>query len=67
MTPPTDQAGVVIAEVIRQELESSRTAAASLQSRGLAVISSAGTLVALLFGLSASPPKPTASASQRRD
>jgi hypothetical protein len=53
MTPSTDQAGIVIADVIQQELESIRTAAASLQSRGLAVISSAGTLVTLLFGISA--------------
>jgi hypothetical protein len=46
-------AGAVIAELIGREVERTQTVAASLQSRGLAVITSAGTLVTLLFGLSA--------------
>ena len=46
-------AGPVIAQLIIKEVERSQAAAASLQSRGLAVISSWGTLVTLLFGLSA--------------
>lgn len=45
--------GKVVSAVIVAELESARAAAASVQGRGLAVISSAGTLVTLLFGLSA--------------
>jgi hypothetical protein len=48
-----DAAGVVIAELITKEVENARAAAASIQGRGLAVISSSGTLVTLLFGLSA--------------
>lgn len=46
-------AGPVIAQLIAQEVERTQATTASLQSRGLAVISSAGTLVTLLFGLSA--------------
>jgi hypothetical protein len=46
-------AGPVIAELIAKEVEAARASAASVQSRGLAVISSSGTLVILLFGLSA--------------
>lgn len=46
-------AGPVIAALITHELEIARGRASSLQARGLAVISSAGTLVTLLFGLSA--------------
>jgi hypothetical protein len=46
-------AGPLIADLITKELEGERSVTASLQSRGLAVISSSGTLVALLFGLSA--------------
>lgn len=45
--------GSVVAEVIIGEVEAARAAAASVQARGLAVISSSGTLVTLLFGLSA--------------
>jgi hypothetical protein len=56
--PPSQPAqgelsGPVIAELIAKEVEATRTKAASLQSRGLAVISSSGALVTLLFGLSA--------------
>jgi hypothetical protein len=47
------QAGPLIAGLITKELEAQRAITASLQSRGLAVISSSGTLVTLLFGLSA--------------
>lgn len=47
------QAGPVIADLIAKELDSEQSATASLQARGLAVISSSGTLVTLLFGLSA--------------
>lgn len=46
-------AGEVIADLIATELEAEQSVAASLQARGLAVISSSGTLVTLLFGLSA--------------
>jgi hypothetical protein len=48
-----EKGGEIIAEVVLAELESARVAANSVQSRGLAVISTAGTLVTLLFGLSA--------------
>lgn len=48
-----EQAGPVIADLIGKELDTERSVMASLQARGLAVISSAGTLVTLLFGLSA--------------
>jgi hypothetical protein len=48
----TDLAGPVIADFIAKQVESAHAAASSLQSRGLAVISSSGTLVVLLFGLS---------------
>lgn len=48
-----DVAGPVIAQLIAKEVERTQATTASLQSRGLAVISSAGTLVTLLFGLSA--------------
>jgi hypothetical protein len=47
------QAGPLIADLITKELDTEQAAADSLQSRGLAVISSSGTLVTLLFGLSA--------------
>ena len=47
------QAGPLIAELISKELDTEQSVTASLQGRGLAVISSAGTLVTLLFGLSA--------------
>src|SRR5690242_8999727 len=47
-----EQAGPVIADLIAKELDTERSVMVSLQSRGLAVISSAGTLVTLLFGLS---------------
>ena len=47
------QAGPLIAGLITRELDAQRAITASLQSRGLAVISSSGTLVTLLFGLSA--------------
>ena len=43
----------MIANLITKELADERSVTASLQSRGLAVIGSSGTLVALLFGLSA--------------
>ena len=46
-------AGPVIADLIAKEVEASRAKAASVQARGLAVISSSGTLVTLLFGLAA--------------
>ena len=46
-------AGPLIANLITKELADERSVTASLQSRGLAVIGSSGTLVALLFGLSA--------------
>lgn len=46
-------AGPVIAEVVAKELDTLRSTRSSLQSRGLAVITSSGTLVTLLFGLSA--------------
>jgi hypothetical protein len=48
-----DQAGPLIADLITKELDAEQAATDSLQSRGLAVISSSGTLVTLLFGLSA--------------
>ena len=48
-----DVAGPVIAQLIAKEAERTQAATASIQSRGLAVISSSGTLVTLLFGLSA--------------
>jgi hypothetical protein len=48
----TDEAGLVIAELIAKELDSEQSATGSIQARGLAVISSSGTLVTLLFGLS---------------
>jgi hypothetical protein len=47
-----DLAGPVIADLVAEELEAARAMAASVQTRGLAVISSSGTLVVLLFGLS---------------
>jgi hypothetical protein len=47
------QAGPLIADLISKELDTEQAVTGSLQSRGLAVISSAGTLVTLLFGLSA--------------
>lgn len=47
------QAGPFIAGLITKELDAEESVTASLQSRGLAVISSSGTLVTLLFGLSA--------------
>lgn len=47
------QAGPLIAALITKELDTEQSVTASLQSRGLAVISSSGTLVTLLFGLSA--------------
>jgi hypothetical protein len=47
------QAGPLIADLITKELDAEESVTASLQSRGLAVISSSGTLVTLLFGLSA--------------
>jgi hypothetical protein len=59
VSPPPNQAtqgelaGPVIAELIAKEVEAARAKATSVQSRGLAVISSSGTLVILLFGLSA--------------
>jgi hypothetical protein len=56
MTSPSDSeevAGPVIAQLIAKEVERTQAITASLQSRGLAVISSSGTLVTLLFGLSA--------------
>jgi hypothetical protein len=46
-------AGPVIAQLIAKEVERTQATTTSLQSRGLAVISSSGTLVTLLFGLSA--------------
>ncbi|HKS49335.1 MAG TPA: hypothetical protein VJT49_30350 [Amycolatopsis sp.] len=46
-------AGPVIAALIVKEAEKAEAAAGSVQSRGLAVISSSGTLVTLLFGLAA--------------
>lgn len=46
-------AGPVIAQLIAKEMERSQAMTVSLQTRGLAVISSSGTLVTLLFGLSA--------------
>lgn len=45
--------GTVIASLIDKEIDNVRANASSLQVRGLAVISSSGTLVTLLFGLSA--------------
>jgi hypothetical protein len=57
--PPPDaaadegHAGQLIADLIARELDAEQSATASLQARGLAVISSSGTLVTLLFGLSA--------------
>ncbi|MBN9742406.1 hypothetical protein DMP23_15055 [Amycolatopsis sp. A1MSW2902] len=53
---PADSAkksGPVIASLIDKEIDNARANASSLQVRGLAVISSSGTLVTLLFGLSA--------------
>jgi hypothetical protein len=50
----TDEpAGAVIAALITKELERAQATTASLQARGLAVITSSGTLATLLFGLSA--------------
>jgi hypothetical protein len=49
----TGHAGLIIAELITKELDTEQSATASLQARGLAVISSSGALVTLLFGLSA--------------
>jgi hypothetical protein len=49
----TELAGPVIADFITKQIEDARASTSSLQSRGLAVISSCGTLVALLFGLCA--------------
>jgi hypothetical protein len=46
-------AGLVIAELVAKELDNEHAVSASIQARGLAVISSSGTLVTLLFGLSA--------------
>lgn len=46
-----EKGGPVIAAFIVRELETSRAMAASVQARGIAVISSAGTLVTLLLGL----------------
>lgn len=46
-------AGPVIADLIVKDLDNARAVTASLQSRGLAVISTSGTLVTLLFGFSA--------------
>lgn len=46
-------AGEVVADLITAELSELDSSASSLQSRGIAVISSSGTLVTLLFGLSA--------------
>lgn len=51
--PSGEVAGPVIAQLITSEVERAQAATVSLQSRGLAVISSSGTLVTLLFGLSA--------------
>jgi hypothetical protein len=51
--PAEEVAGPVIAQLIAKEVERTQATTASLQSRGLAVISSSGTLVTLLFGLSA--------------
>jgi hypothetical protein len=48
-----EQAGPLIADLITKELDTEQAATDALQSRGLAVISTAGTLVTLLFGLSA--------------
>jgi hypothetical protein len=48
-----ERAGPLIADLITKELDTEQAATDSLQSRGLAVISSSGTLVTLLFGLSA--------------
>ena len=48
-----EAAGPLIADLITKELDAEQSVTASLQSRGLAVISSSGTLVTLLFGLSA--------------
>lgn len=53
LAPEGGLAGPVIADLITKEVEASRAKAASVQTRGLAVISSSGTLVTLLFGLSA--------------
>ena len=64
----TSSAGHLIAALIARELENSRTAMASVQARGLAVISTSGTLVTLLFGLSAlatKAPNVTLTASTR--
>jgi hypothetical protein len=52
-TDGDEEGGTIIAEVIVHEKESARAATTSSQARELAVISSAGTLVTLLFGLSA--------------
>ena len=46
-------AGSLIADLITKEQDAEQSATASLQARGLAVISSSGTMVTLLFGLSA--------------
>jgi hypothetical protein len=46
-------AGPVIAELIAKELDNARSSIASVQSRGLAVVTTSGTLVTLLFGFSA--------------
>jgi hypothetical protein len=51
--PDPEPAGLVIAELVAKELDNENTVSASIQARGLAVISSSGTLVTLLFGLSA--------------
>ncbi|WP_033292634.1 hypothetical protein [Amycolatopsis jejuensis] len=53
-TAPVEKvSGLVIASLIEKEIDNVRANASSLQARGLAVISSSGTLVTLLFGLSA--------------
>jgi hypothetical protein len=53
MADEASSAGHLISALIAKELENSRTTATSVQARGLAVISTSGTLVTLLFGLSA--------------
>src|SRR4051794_19058062 len=55
----SSSAGDVAAEFIAAELEAERTRKSSLESRGLAVITSSGTLVTLLFGLAAVVTKAT--------
>ena len=53
MTDKPDTAGTAVKEFIEQELESERTKKSSLEARGLAVITTSGALVTLLFAVAA--------------